>query len=55
MPIDGTRVAGNLLVLPRLLRRAGVVVDAERTRLYLRALAELDLAREDDVRAACRT
>jgi uncharacterized protein with von Willebrand factor type A (vWA) domain len=29
-------------------------VDAERARLLLRGLAEIDLAREDDVRAACR-
>ena len=47
-------VASNLLQLPRLLRRAGIPVDAERARLLLRGLAEIDLAREDDVRAACR-
>lgn len=29
-------------------------MDAERARLLLRGLAEIDLAREDDVRAACR-
>jgi uncharacterized protein with von Willebrand factor type A (vWA) domain len=29
-------------------------VDAERTRLLLRGLAEIDLARQSDVRAACR-
>ena len=52
MPSDlATR---NLLQLPRLLRRAGVNVDAERSRLLLRALTEIDLAREDDVRAASR-
>lgn len=50
----GARVARNLLVLPRLLRGAGVPVDAQRARLLLRALAAVDLAREDDVRAACR-
>src|SRR2546422_7177296 len=49
------RVARNLLVLPRLLRRAGVAVDPERARLCLRALAELDLERRGDVRAACRS
>ena len=47
-------VASNLLQLPRLLRRAGIAVDAERARLLLRGLAEIDLARESDVRAACR-
>jgi len=47
-------VARNLLVLPRLLRAAGAAVDAERARLLLRALAEVDLAREEDVRAASR-
>ncbi len=44
----------NLLVLPRLLRRAGVPVDANRVRLFLRAVVEVDLARADDVRAAAR-
>jgi uncharacterized protein len=48
------RVTRNLLVLPRLLRRAGVAVDAERSRLYLRTLAEIDLGRRDEVRAASR-
>ena len=47
-------VASNLLQLPRLLRRAGIPVDAERARLLLRGLVEIDLARERDVRAACR-
>ncbi|OLC54196.1 MAG: hypothetical protein AUH85_12360 [Chloroflexi bacterium 13_1_40CM_4_68_4] len=46
--------ARNLLLLPRLLCLAGVAVDAERARLLLRALAEIDWAREADVRAACR-
>jgi uncharacterized protein with von Willebrand factor type A (vWA) domain len=49
------RLARDLLLLPRLVRRAGGDVNAERTRLYLRALAEVDLTRVDDVRAACRT
>jgi hypothetical protein len=48
------RVARNLLVLPRLLRREGVSVNAERARLYLRALGEVALEREDEVRAAAR-
>ena len=47
-------VTKNLLVLPRLLRRAGVHVDAERSRLFLRALAALDLGSEQDVRATAR-
>lgn len=46
--------AQNLLLLPRFARRAGVAVDPERARSLLRALAEVDLAREDDVRAAAR-
>lgn len=49
-----SRATRNLLVLPRLLRRAGVPVDANRARLFLRAVAEIDLARADDVRAAAR-
>jgi uncharacterized protein len=48
------RVTRNLLVLPRLLRREGVPVNAERARLYLRALGEVALEREDEVRAAAR-
>jgi uncharacterized protein len=47
-------VAANLLQLPRLLRRLEMPVDAERARLLLLALAEIDFARESDVRAACR-
>lgn len=50
----GRPAAANLLQLPRLLRRAGIPVDAERARLLLRGLAEIDLAHESDVRAACR-
>jgi uncharacterized protein with von Willebrand factor type A (vWA) domain len=49
------RVTRNLLLLPRLLRRAGVHVNAERGRCYLQAIAEIDLGRPDDVRAASRT
>ena len=49
------RVARNLLMLPRLLRRAGVHVNAERSRVYLQAVAEIDLERPDDIRAASRT
>src|SRR5437764_14590650 len=52
--IRGDRVARALLLLPRLLRRAGVHVNAERARVYLRAIAEIDLERADDVRAASR-
>ncbi|TMF83197.1 MAG: hypothetical protein E6I18_00400, partial [Chloroflexi bacterium] len=48
------RVARNLLMLPRLLRRAGVHVNAERARVYLQSIAEIDLERPDDMRAASR-
>ena len=48
-------ISRDLLLLPRLVRRAGGDVNAERTRLFLRALAEVDLSRVDDVRAASRT
>jgi len=48
------RVARNLLMLARLLRDAGVPVDATRARLALSALAELGFDHEPDVRAACR-
>src|SRR5437773_6993781 len=49
------RVARDLLMLPRLLRRAGVHVNAERARVYLQAIASIDLERPEDVRAASRT
>src|SRR5256886_12774736 len=49
------RVARDLLMLPRLLRRAGVHVNAERARVYLRAIAAIDLEQPEDVRAASRT
>jgi hypothetical protein len=49
------RVTRNLLILPRLLRRAGVPLSAERSRVYLEALTQIDLERADDVRAASRT
>ena len=48
------RVARNLLTFTRLLREAGVPVDATRARLALSALAELGFEHEPDVRAACR-
>ncbi|MEA2662531.1 MAG: uncharacterized protein QOH08_2103 [Chloroflexota bacterium] len=48
------RVARNLLTFARMLRDAGVPVDATRARLALSALAELGLEHEPDVRAACR-
>jgi uncharacterized protein with von Willebrand factor type A (vWA) domain len=53
--VSNERVARNLLMLPRLLRRAGVHVNAERSRVYLQAIAEIDLDRPDDMRAASRT
>jgi len=49
------RVARNLLMLPRLLRRAGVHVNAERARVYLQAVAAIGFERADDVHAASRT
>ena len=49
------RVARNLLMLPRLLRQAGVHVNAERARVYLQAITHIDLDRPDDVRSASRT
>jgi uncharacterized protein with von Willebrand factor type A (vWA) domain len=53
--LSAERVTRNLLLLPRLLRRAGVHVNAERGRVYLQAITEIDLERPDDVRAASRT
>jgi len=52
--VPANPAVANLLQLPRLLRRAGLPADAERSRLLLRAMTEIDLSREDDVRAACR-
>src|SRR5213594_4673128 len=53
--LGNDRVARNLLMLPRLLRRAGVHVNAERARVYLQAITEVGLERPDDMRAASRT
>jgi uncharacterized protein len=53
--LGNDRVVRNLLMLPRLLRRAGVHVNAERSRVYLQAITEIDLERPEDVRAASRT
>jgi len=50
----GDRIARDLLILPRLLRRAGINVSAERSRVYLQAIAEIDLERPDEMRAASR-
>ena len=55
MSVTPSGIARDLLLLPRLVRRAGGDVNAERTRLYLRALAEVDLGVVDDVRAASRS
>jgi len=55
LDLGDQRTARNLLMLPRLLRRAGVHVDAERARVYLQAIAAIDLEHPDDVRAASRT
>ena len=52
---NGDRVARDLLMLPRLLRRAGVPVNPERARVYLKAITEIGLERPEDVRAASRT
>lgn len=52
--MNEARVTRNLLLLPRLLRGAGVPVSAERTRLFLHAVAEVEWANPEDVRAACR-
>ena len=49
-----SHVVPNLLALPRLVRLRGVSVDAEQSRLLLRALAEIDLGDPEDVRAAAR-
>ncbi len=49
------RVARNLLLLPRLLRQAGVPLNAQRARVYLQAITQIDLERPDDVRSASRT
>ena len=55
MTVKPDGVTRDLLLLPRLFRRTGGDVNAERSRLYLRALAEVDLGVVDDVRAASRS
>jgi uncharacterized protein with von Willebrand factor type A (vWA) domain len=52
--IDGAALAANCVLFGRLLRRAGLPVDAAQTRLFTEALSLIGLGRKGDVRAAGR-
>src|SRR5512135_2571202 len=52
--VSRDRIVANLLALPHLVRLRGVAVDAEQSRLLLRALAEIDLGDADVMRSAAR-
>ncbi len=53
-PVDGEALVANCVQFGRLLRRAGLPVDPEQTRHFVRVAGLLGLARKDDVRAAGR-
>ncbi len=54
-PADGAALAANLVAFGRLLRRAGLAVDADQTRRFATVLPLVGLARRTDVKAAART
>jgi uncharacterized protein len=52
--VDGAALAANCVQFGRLLRRAGLAVDAEQTRTFTRSLALVGVERKRDVKAAGR-
>ena len=52
--IDGTALAANCIIFGRLLRQAGLPVDAEQTRSFTQALGAIGLSNKGDVRTAGR-
>lgn len=55
LDISGEALAANVVLFGRLLRRAGLMIDPEQTRTFIRVLELLGVARKQDVRAAGRT
>jgi uncharacterized protein with von Willebrand factor type A (vWA) domain len=53
--VSGAALAANLTLFGRLLRRAGLTVDAEQTRLLARVLTLISVGRRADVKASART
>jgi len=53
--VSGQALAANVILFGRLLRRAGLPVDPEQTRSFIRVLLLLGVTRKDDVKAAGRT
>jgi uncharacterized protein with von Willebrand factor type A (vWA) domain len=51
---SGRALIGNVILFGRMLRRAGLAVDAEQTRRFAAVLALLGFERRDDVKAAGR-
>ncbi len=54
MTTDPTALAANVMLFGRLLRRAGLGVDPEQTRQFLRAMLMVGLDRKADIKAAGR-
>lgn len=52
--VDGAALAANCILFGRLLRRAGLAVDAEQTRTFTRVLGSIGVGRKADVRSAGR-
>ncbi|MBI4500683.1 MAG: VWA domain-containing protein [Gemmatimonadetes bacterium] len=55
MPIDGRVLAANVVQFGRMLRRAGLSIDAGQTRQFAHVLSLLGFQRRGDVKAAGRT
>ena len=53
--ISGEALAANVVLFGRLLRRAGLAIDPEQTRTFIRVLELLGVGRKRDVKAAGRT
>ena len=54
-PLDGAALATNVVQFGRMLRRAGLDVDAAQTRLFADVLVRLGVGRRADVKSAGRT
>src|SRR2546430_1015528 len=53
--VEGTALAANIVQFGRILRRAGLSVDADQTRQFVQVLSLLGFGRRSDVKAAGRT
>src|SRR6266571_9234065 len=54
LPVDGNVLTANVVLFGRMLRRAGLSIDADQTRRFADVLALLGFDRRGDVKAAGR-